>query len=40
MEDNYISFEEKNLRKFSIEMDQPNYAVLNHPQFEVYKEIN
>ena len=39
MEDNYISFE-KNLRKFSIEIDQPNYSVLNHPQFEVYKEIN
>ena len=40
MEDNYITFEEKNLRKFSIEIDQPNYSVLNHPQFEVYKEIN
>ena len=40
MDDNYISFEEKNLRKFSIEIDQPNYLGLNHPQFEVYKEIN
>ena len=40
MDDNYISFEEKNLRKFSIEIDQPNYTGLNHPQFEVYKDIN
>ena len=36
----FITYEEKNPRKFSIEMDHPNFIGLGHPQFEVEKAIN
>ena len=36
----FITFEEKNPRKFSIEMDHSNFISLGHPQFEVEKGIN
>ena len=43
MEANYnplITFEEKNPRKFSIEIENPNFLGLSHPQFEVEKGVN
>ena len=36
----FVIFEEKNPRKFSIEIDHPNYMGLYHPKFEVDKGIN
>jgi SHAQKYF class myb-like DNA-binding protein len=36
----FVIFEEKNPRKFSIEIEHPNYIGLTHPKFEVDKGIN
>ena len=43
MEENYPQyemFEEKNIRKISIDLEHTNYGVLTHPKFEVEKDVN